>query len=97
MANILFETFKLTKPTNTLHLSKEVPSGRMSVYLMHEDREIIKPLQVRSFSGNEIFLTETINPKTVEHKYKQECLCDYPIRLGKWTREDIFIKVVYET
>ena len=37
------EVIKLTKPTNTLHLSKEVSEGRISAYLIHEDRQIIKP------------------------------------------------------
>ena len=75
MANIpRCEIIKLTKPTNTLHLSKEVSRGRISVFLIHEDREIIKPLKVKSFSGNEILLIETVNPETVEHKYMRECV-----------------------
>lgn len=90
------EVIKLTKPTNTLHLSKEVSEGRISAYLIHEDREIIKPLKVKSFSGNKIFLTETINPETAEHKCIRECVGDYLLPLGKTIRENIFVEVFYE-
>ena len=97
MANIpRCEVIKLTKPTNTLRLSKEVSRGRISAYLMHEDREIIKPLKVKSFSGNEILLTEMVNPESVEHYYGQECIGDYLDSLGKTIRENIFVEVFYE-
>ena len=98
MANIpRCEVIKLTKPTNTLHLSKEVSERRISVFLIHENREIIKPLKVKSFSGNEILLTETLNPETVEHEYMRECVGDYLLPLGKTIRENIFVEVFYET
>ena len=90
------EVIKLTKPTNTLHLSKEVSKGRISVYLIHEDREVIKPLKVESFSGNKIILTETIDPKSVKHKYMRECIGDCLDPLGKIIREDIFVEVFYK-
>lgn len=98
MANIpRYEVIKLTKPTNTLRLSKEASGGRISAYLMHEDREIIKPLKVKSFSGDEILLTEMVNPESVEHKHMRECVGDYLSPLGKTVREDIFVEVFYET
>lgn len=97
MANIPFcQVFKLTKPTNTLQLSREVSGGRISVYLMHEDREVIKPLKVRSSFGNEIILSETIDPESVEHKYMRECIGDCLDPLGKIIRENIFVEVFYE-
>ena len=97
MANIpRCEIIKLTKPTNTLQLSREVSSGRISVYLIHEDKEVIRPLKVKSFSGNEIILTETIDPETIEHKYMRECIGDCLDPLGKIIRENIFIEVFYE-
>lgn len=91
------ERIKLTKPTNTFRLSEKPSKGRISVYLIHEDREIIKPLQVKSLSGNEIILSETINPETIEHKYMRECVGDYLHLLGKTIREDIFVEMFYET
>ena len=97
MANIpCCEIIKLTKPTNTLHLSKEVSVGRISVCLMHEDREVIRPLKVKSFSGNKIILTETIDPESVEHKYMRECIGDCLDPLGKIIREDIVVEVFYK-
>ena len=97
MANIpRCEIIKLTKPTNTLHLSKEVSKGRISVYLIHEDREVIRPLKAKGFSGNEIILTETIDPETIEHKYMRECIGDCLDPLGKIIKEDIFVEVFYE-
>ena len=97
MANIpCCEIIKLTKPTNTLCLSKEVSRGRISVFLIYENREIIKPLKVKSFSGNEILLFETVNPETVEHKYMRECVGGYLLPLGKTIRENIFVEVFYE-
>lgn len=97
MANIpRCEVIKLTKPTNTLYLSKEVSRGRISARLMHEDREIIKILKVKSFSGNEIILSETINPESIEHKCMRECVGDYLLPLGKTIRENIFVEVFYE-
>ena len=91
------EVIKLTKPTNTLQLSRKVSEGRISVYLIHEDREVIKPLKVKGVSGNEILLTETINPESVEHKYMRECVGKYLNPLGKVIRENIFAEVFYET
>lgn len=97
MANIpRCEVIKLTKPTNTLYLSKEISKGRISVYLTHEDREIIKPLKVESFFGNEIILSEMIDPESVEHYYMQECVGDFLLPIGKTIREDIFVEVFYE-
>jgi hypothetical protein len=90
------EIIKLTKPTNTLCLSKKISKGRISVYLTHEDREVIRPLKVKGFSGNEIFLSETIDFETVEHKYMRECVGDYLFPLGKTVRENIFVEVFYE-
>lgn len=97
MANIpRCEVIKLTKPTNTLHLSKEVSSGRISVRLVHEDRELIKPLKVKNFYGNEIVLSETVDSESVEHKYMRECIGNYLNPLGKIIRENIFVEVFYE-
>lgn len=97
MTNIpCYERIKLTKPTNTLRLSKEVLRGRISAYLIREDREIIKPLKVKSLSGNKIILSETVDPETIEHKYMRECIGDYLHLLGKTIREDIFVEVFYE-
>ena len=97
MANIPYcEVIKLTKPTNTLRLSKEVLRGRISAYLMHEDREVIRPLNVKGYSGNEIILSETVNPESIEHKYMRECIGDYLDPLGKTMRENIFVAVFYE-
>lgn len=97
MANIPYcQVIKLTKPTNTLQLSREVSGERISVYLMHEDREVIKPLKVKSSFGNEIILSETINPESVEHKYMRECIGDCLDPLGKIIRENIFVEVFYE-
>lgn len=97
MANIpFFQSFKLTKPTNTFHLSRKVGEGELFVRLMHEDREVIRPLKVKSFSGNKIILTETIDPESVKHKYMQECIGDCLDPLGKIIREDIFVEVFYK-
>jgi hypothetical protein len=68
----------------------------MSVYLIHEDREVIRPLKVKEFSGNEIILSETIDFETVEHKYMRECVGDCLDPLGKIIRENIFVEVFYE-
>lgn len=91
-----YETIELTKPTNTLRLSRDVFKGRMSVYLMYEDREIIRPLKVRSSSGNEIILSETVDPEAIKHRYMRECLGDYLEPLGKIMKEKIFVEVFYE-
>lgn len=91
-----YEIIKLTKPTNTLRLSKEVSGGRISVCLIHEDRTFIRPLKVKGFYGNEIILSETIDPETVEHKYMRECIGKYLDPLGKEIRENIFVEVLYE-
>lgn len=97
MANIPYcEVIKLIKPTNTLRLSKEVLRGRISAYLMHEDRKVIRPLNVKGYSGNEIILSETVNPESIEHKYMRECIGDYLDPLGKTIRENIFVAVFYE-
>jgi hypothetical protein len=63
---------------------------------MHEDREVIKPVKVKGYFGNEIILSEMVNPETIEHKYMRECVGDYLLPLGKITRENIFIGVFYE-
>ena len=98
MANTpCYERIKLTKPTNTLRLSKEPSKGRIFVYLMHEDREVIRLLKVKGLSGNEIILSETINPESIKYKYMRECVGDYLNLLGKTIREDIFVEVFYET
>lgn len=91
------EIIKLTKPTNTLQLSQKVSEGRISVCLVHEDREVIKPLKVRGSFGSEIVLSETIDPESVEHKYMRECIGDCLDPLGKTIRENIFVEVFYET
>ena len=97
MANIpFFQSFKLTKPTNTFHLSRKVGEGELFVRLMHEDREVIRLLKVKSFSGNKIILTETIDPESVKHKYMRECIGDCLDPLGKIIREDIFVEVFYK-
>jgi hypothetical protein len=90
------EVIKLTKPTNTLQLPQKVSEGRISVCLVHEDREVIKPLKVKSSFGNEIVLSETIDPESVEHKYMRECIGDCLDPLGKIIRENIFVEVFYE-
>lgn len=97
MSDISFyQAFKLTKPTNTFHLSRKVGEGELLVRLMHEDREVIRPLKVKSFSGNKIILTETIDPESVKHKYMRECIGDCLDPLGKIIREDIFVEVFYK-
>lgn len=97
MANIpCYERIKLTKLANTLRLSKEPSKGRIFVYLMHEDREVIRLLKVKGLSGNEIILSETIDPESIKHKYMRECVGDYLNLLGKTIREDIFVEVFYE-
>lgn len=97
MVDIPFcQVFKLTKPTNTFRLSRKVGEGELSVFLKYEDGDIIKVLKVESFSGNEIILTETINPETIEHKYLRECIGDYLDPIGKLVRENIFVEVFYK-
>ena len=97
MVDILFyQAFKLTKSTNTFHLSRKVGEGELSVLLKHADGDIIKVLKVESFSGNEIILTETIAPETIEHRYWRECIGDYLEPIGKLVREDIFVEVFYK-
>ena len=60
MANIpFFQSFKLTKPTNTFRLSRKIGEGELSVFLKYEDGDIIKVLKVESFSGNEIILNQS--------------------------------------
>ena len=90
-----YEIIKLTKPTNTLRLSKEVSGGIISVCLIHEDGTFIRPLKVKGFYGNEIILSETINPETVEHKYMRK-YGKYLEPLDKVIRENIFVEVLYE-
>lgn len=97
VANILcHQVFKLTKPTNTFHLSRKIAEGEISAFLKYEDGDIIKVLNVESIIGNEIILTETIDPKTIEHRYGRECIGDCLDPLGKIIREDIFVEVFYE-
>lgn len=91
-----YQAFKLTKPTNTFHLSRKIGEGKLSVHLKYEDGDIIKVLKVKSFSGNEVVLTETINPETIEPKYWRECIGDYLEPIGKLIREDIFVEVFYK-
>lgn len=90
------EIIKLTKPTNTFRLSRKVGEGELSVFLKYEDGDIIKVLKVESISGNEIILTETIDPKTIESRYKRECIGDYLEPIGKILRQDIFVEVFYK-
>lgn len=91
-----YQAFKLTKPTNVFHLSRKIAEGELSIFLKHEDGDIIKVLKVESFSGNEVTLTETIDPETIEHRYWRECVGDYLEPIGKLVREDIFVEVFYE-
>jgi hypothetical protein len=94
VANIpFFQSFKLTKPTNTFHLSRKVGEGELSVFLKYEDGDIIKVLKIKSISGNEIILTEMVNPETIEPRYKRECIGDYLEPIGKILRQDIFVEV----
>lgn len=88
--------FKLTKPTNTFRLSRKVDEGELSVFLKYEDGDIIKALKVESIFGNEVVLTETIDPETIEHKYMRECIGDCLDPLGKIIREDILVEVFYK-
>ena len=97
MVDIPFcQVFKLTKPTNTFHLSRKVGEGELSVFLKYEDGDIIKALKVESISGNEIILTETINPETIEPRYGRECIGDYLDAIGKLVREGIFVEILYK-
>ena len=97
MTNIPFcQVFKLTKPTNTFHLSRKVSEGELFVRLIYEDKDVIKVLKVESISGNEIILTETIDPETIESRYKRECIGDYLEPIGKILRQDIFVEVFYK-
>lgn len=91
-----YQSFKLTKPTNTLHLSRKIGEGELSVFLKYEDEDIIKGLKVESISGNEIILTETINPKTIEPRYKRECIGDYLDPIGKILIQNIYVEVFYK-
>ena len=91
-----FQSFKLTKPTNTFHLSRKVGKGELFTFLKYADGDIIKALKVESFSGNEIILTETINPETIEPRYWRECIGDFLLPLGKLIRQDIFVEVFYK-
>ena len=97
MSDIPFcQVFKLTKPTNTFHLSRKVGEGELSVFLKYEDGDIIKVLKIKSISGNEIILTEMVNPETIEPRYKRECIGDYLEPIGKILRQDIFVEVFYK-
>lgn len=97
MVDIPFcQVFKLTKPTNTSHLSRKISKGELSTFLKYEDGDIIKALKIESISGNEIILTETINPKTIEPRYGRECIGDYLEPIGKILRQDIFVEVFYK-
>ena len=97
MANALFyQAFRVTKPTNTFHLSRKIDKGELSVFLKYEDGDIIKGLRVESFSGNEIILTEIVDPKTIEPRYMRECVGDYLEPIGKILRQDIFAEVFYK-
>ena len=92
-----YQAFRLKKPTNTLHLPREITEeGEIFVRLKYEDGDIIKVLKVESFSGNEVVLTETIDPETIEHRYMRECIGDRLDPLGKIIREDIVIEVFYK-
>jgi hypothetical protein len=90
------EIIKLTKPTNTFRLSRKVGEGELSAFLKYEDGDIIKVLKAESISGNEIILTETIDPKTIEPRYKRECIGDYLEPIGEILRQDIFVEVFYK-
>ena len=97
MADIPFyQAFRLTKPTNTFRLSRKVGDGELSAFLKYEDGDIIKVLKVESISGNEIILTETIDPETIEPRYKRECIGDYLEPIGKILKQDIFVEVFYK-
>lgn len=91
-----YQAFKLTKPTNSFRLSRKIGKGELSVFLKYEDGDIIKVLKVESFSGNEVVLTETIDPETIKHRYMRECIGDCLDPLGKIIREDIVVEVFYK-
>lgn len=91
-----FQSFKLTKPTNSFRLSRKIGEGELSVFLKYEDGDIIKVLKVESFSGNEIILTETIDLEAIEPRYKRECIGDYLEPIGKILRQDIYMEVFYK-
>lgn len=91
-----YQAFKLTKPTNTFRLSRKVDEGELSAFLRYEDGDIIKVLKVESFSGNEIILTEIVDPEAIEPRYKRERIGDYLEPIGKILRQDIFVEVFYK-
>lgn len=90
-----YQSFRITKPTNTFRLSRKIDEGELSVFLKYEDGDIIKVLKVESFSGNEIILTEMINPETIEPRYKRECIGDCLNPIGKILRQDIYVELFY--
>lgn len=97
MSDIPFcQVFKLTKPTNAFHLSRKVGEGELSAFLKYEDGDIIKVLKVESFSGNEIILTEMVDPEAIKPRYERECIGDYLEPIGKILRQDIFVEVFYK-
>lgn len=97
MVDIPFcQVFKLTKPTNTFHLSRKIGKGELSTFLKYEDGDIIKALKIEGISGNEIILTETIDPKTIEPRCGRECIGDCLDPIGKLVRENIFVEVLYK-
>ena len=50
------EIIKLTKPTNTFHLSRKIGEGELSVHLKYEDGDIIKGKAIYySDQGNIIY------------------------------------------
>lgn len=95
MTLVCCEKIRLTKPTNTLHLSHEISKGQPSVFLIHESEEIIKSLNVKEFTGREIVLAEMIDTKSVRHGYWQE-VDEFNRPIGKKIRENIFVQVFYE-
>ena len=91
-----YQAFKLTKPTNSFRLSRKIGEGELSVFLKYEDGDIIKVLKVESFSGNEIILTEMVDPEAIKPRYKRECIGDYLEPIGKILRQDIYMEVFYK-
>lgn len=91
-----YQAFKLTKPTNSFRLSRKIGEGELSVFLRYEDGDIIKVLKVESFSGNEIILTEIVDPEAIKPRYERECIGDYLEPIGKILRQDIFAEVFYK-
>lgn len=90
-----YQSFKVTKPTNTFCLSRKIDEGELFVLLKYEDGDIIKVLKVESFSGNEIILTEMVNPETIEPRYKRECIGYYLDPIGKILRQNIYVELFY--